>query len=618
MFPGHFKRCASALVLSCSTALAFADDTRMLEPVEVSGLRPVDLDRATASVSVLTQQDLAVRLAPNPADQLRAVPGIAVSRFGSLGGLTQIRMRGAEANHTLVLFDGIDVSDPVNGETDFGLLTALPSGRIEVLRGTGSSIHGSDAIGGVVAISSPNVAGLTGHAESGSFGTAHASLGWSGAGLGTAITGFRTDGVDTSGSGGEKDGSQALSGLLSAAFDPATDWSLSVIGLARRTRSQFDSDTNFDGLLDDVDRSTEAEQYLAGAGLSGRTGTIDHLLRASYNEISRENSADGVKTDESTGARTRVSWSPGIAGDAYTLSGLLEYRRETYERDDIRFGGLTSASEAFEALSAAAEYRVAAGPVDVSASIRHDNNRSRFKDATTWRLGAGYAIGAARARIRGSVATGIKNPTFVELFGFFPGSFLGNPDLKPEESLSWEIGWEQTFDRFSFSAAYFEADLKNEVFTAFNPDFTSTARNRAGRSERRGFEFAARWPVLDTLTLSGQATLLSSKDETGADEIRVPESTLSASLDWQVSEEGLRIGAALDFVGDQGDFDFGPFPARRVSLDAYTLASLTAEYPVTNRIALTLRGENLFDQTPSDVFGYRGPGAAAYIGLKLR
>lgn len=254
----------------------------------------------------------------------------------------------------------------------------------------------------------------------------------------------------------------------------------------------------------------------------------------------------------------------------------------------------------------------------MAASIRHDDNRNRFKDATTWRLGAGYAIGDTRARVRGSVGTGIKNPTFVELFGFFPGSFVGNPDLVPEESLSWEIGWEQTFDSFSFSVTYFESDLENEIFTAFNPDFTSTARNRAGKSERSGFEFAARWPVLENLSLSGQATLLSSKDETGADEIRVPESTVSVALDWQVREDGLRIGAALDYVGDQGDFDFGPFPARRVSLDAYTLASLTAEYPLSNRISLTLRGENLFDETPVDIFGYRGPGAGAYIGLKLR
>lgn len=607
---------ASALVLNAS--LAQADEVRILDTVDVNGLRPVALDRATSSVSVLTDEDLAIRLSPNPADQLRAVPGVAISRSGSLGGLTQIRMRGAEANHTLVLFEGIEVSDPVNGETDFGLLTALPVGRVEVLRGAGSSIHGSDAIGGVISLSAAQAGGVNAFAEAGSFGTARGSLGWAGEQLGAAITGFTTDGVDSSGTGGSKDGSEAFSGLLTGKFDLAPGWSLSLVGLARRTESQFDSDTDFDGLLNDVDRLTKAEQRLAGAALSGSHGAIDHVLRASFNEVERDNFADGSKTDNSTGQRTKLGWSPGYNAETYSLTGLVEFRRETYDRRDVQYAGETDASEAFEALSFAGEYRADAGPFDVAASVRHDNNRSRFKDATTWRLGAGYAIGDTNARVRGSIGTGVKNPTFVEMFGFFPGSFIGNPDLKPEESLSWEIGWEQTFERFSFTATYFEANLKNEIYTAFNPDFSSTALNREGKSERSGFEFSARWPVLDNLTLSGQATIFSSKDDTGADEIRVPDSTVSVAADWLVNPNGFRIGAALDYVGKQGDFDFGPFPSRLVSLDAYTLASLTAEYPVTERIAVTLRGENIFDESPTDVFGYNAPGAGIFVGLKLK
>lgn len=607
---------ATALVFTAS--LATAEEARILETVEVSGLRPIDLDRATSSVSVLTDEDLAVRFSPNPADQLRAVPGVAISRSGNLGGLTQVRMRGAEANHTLVLFDGIEVSDPVNGETDFGLLTALPAGRIEVLRGAASSIHGSDAIGGVIALSSAQAAGLTGHAEAGSFGTARGTLGWSGPHFGAVVTGFTTDGVDASGSGGGKDGSDAFSGLLTGNVDLASGWSLSLVGLARRTESQFDADTDFDGLLNDVDRSIEAQQRLIGGALSGSLGVFDHVLRASYNEVERDNFANGAKTDDATGKRTKISWSPGYAAGIHSLTGLAEFRRETYDRRDVQYGGLTDASEAFEALSLGGEYRLASGPFDLSASVRHDDNKSRFKDATTWRLGAGYGIGDTGARIRASVGTGVKNPTFTELFGFFPGSFIGNPDLKPEESLSWEIGWEQTVGSFSYSATYFEANLKNEIYTAFNPDFTSTALNRDGKSKRSGVELDGRWQILDSLNLSGQVTFFSSKDETGAEEIRVPEATASLAADWQVSPNGLRLGAALDYVGDQGDFDFGPFPARLVSLDAYTLFSLTAEYPLTERLAVTLRGENIFDEKPTDVYGYNAPGAGVFIGLKLR
>lgn len=607
---------ASALVLNAS--LAQAEDALTLDPVEVSGLRPVELDRVTSSVSVLTADDLAIRLSPNPADQLRAVPGVAISRSGGVGALTQVRMRGAEANHTLVLFEGIEISDPVNGDTDFGLLTALPTGRIEVLRGASSSIHGSDAIGGVVSISAARDAGVSGYAEAGSFGTARGALGFSGEQFGGAVTGFTTDGVDVSGSGGGKDGSEALSGFVNGKFDLGADWSLSLVGLARSTESEFDSDTDFDGLLNDEDRRTEADQWLVGGALSGATGPVGHVIRASFNEVDRHNFSDGDKTDDAKGQRTKLAWLPSLSSGAQSLTGILDYEREEYDRTDVQYAGATDASETFESIGLGAEYRYSAGAFDGSASVRFDDNDGRFEDATTWRLGAGYAFDQIGGRVRASIGTGVKNPTFTELFGFFPGSFVGNPDLKPEESTSWEIGWEQTVGAFSYSATYFEADLENEIYTAFNPDFTSTAANRANDSERSGVELAARWQALENLAFSGQATVFDSQDNNGVDEIRVPETTASLAADWLVNPNGFRLGAALDYVGEQGDTDFGPFPARAVSLDAYTLASITAEYPLTERIAITLRGENVFDETAIDVYGYNGPGAGVFVGLKLR
>lgn len=607
---------ASALVFNSSLAFA-EDDTRVLGAVEVTGLRPIELDRATASVSVLTDEDLAIRLSPNVADQLRAVPGVAISRNGSLGGLTQVRLRGAEANHTLVLFDGIEISDPITGESDFGLLTALPAGRIEVLRGAASSIHGSDAIGGVVSIQSAGATGLSGLLEGGSFATGRGQLGWRGEQVGAAISGLTTEGVDTSGTSGEKDGTEALSGLLTGNFDLTTDWSLSLVGMARKTESDFDSDSDFDGLLNDTDNRTEADQWLVGAALAGTIGPIDNVLRASVNEMLRDNFSGGALSDDSKGKRTKLAWSPSYTADAHTITGLIDFEEETYDRSDVSFGGATDVSESFESLGFASEYRYSAGAFDIAASARHDDNKGRFDDATTWRVGAGYALEGIGGRVRASIGTGVKNPTLTELFGFFTGSFIGNPDLKPEESQSWEIGWEQALDDFNYSATYFDASLKNEIYTAFI-GFSSTALNRTGESERSGVELAARWDVLANLSLAGQATFFDSQDDAGADEVRVPDATASVSADWLVNSNGLRLGAALDYVGEQGDFDFGPFPARAVTQDAYTLASLTAEYPLTERIAVTLRGENLFDETVSDVYGYRGTGAGVFVGLKVK
>jgi len=613
---------AGAAMLAVSAAASAQEANLNLETISVVGLRPEPADDITASVSVLTADDLSIRLSPNVADQLRAVPGVGISRSGGVGALSQVRLRGAEANHTLVLLDGIEVSDPVNGETDFGLLTGIGATRIEVLRGEASAIYGSDAIGGVVSLSTEAAEGVQAFSEVGTQDTARASATFAGqaGGLrfGAGLSGFTTGGVDVAGLDGEDDGSDAFSGVARAALDLNTDWTLSGLAIARRSTADLDSDTDYDGLLDNTDQETEADQYLIGASLAGVTGRVDHVFRASFNEVARENTTDGAKTDESTGERLKVSWGPSLTFGNQELIGLLDYEEEDYDRTDVVYGGFTNASETFESIGIAAEYRVAFDALDFNASGRFDDNDGRFDDATTWRVGAGYGFDTVNGRARASAGTGVKNPTFTELFGFFPGSFIGNPDLKPEQSTSWEIGWDQQVGRTVLSATYFHADLEDEIYTAFDVNNNSTALNRAGKSKRSGVELSGRWDATSALSFAGQATLMQSESDDGSDEIRVPDSTASLSVDWQPDADGMRVGAALDYVGEQDDFDFGSYPSRRVALDAYTLFSASLEFPLTERMALTLRGENLFNATATDVYGYEAPGAAAFIGLKLR
>lgn len=620
---------ASALVLA---NIACADETDpcsvdkdcggegslRLSQVDVAGFTPVLAEDLTGSVSVLTADDISVRLSPNVADQLRAVPGIGVSGSGGDGALTQVRIRGAEANHTLVLFDGVEVSDPVNGETDFGLLTSLPVSRIEVLRGEASSIYGSDAIGGVVSLEpgGQDVANM--FAEYGSQETFRTSAAISGGGISAALNTYETAGVDSTGRGGEDDGASVLSGLVRGGVVLPQGWRLSGVALARTSRVETDVDSDFDGLLDNADRETEADQRLIGTSLSGAALGLDHVFRASYNRVDRENFADGSESDASTGERMKLGWSPTKVWGVHQLSGLMDFEQETYRRTDVQYGGLTNIAESFDTFGFAGEYRFAVDDLALIASARHDLNDNRFDDATTWRVGGSYHFTSLNGKARTSIGTGVKNPTFTELFGFFPGSFIGNPDLAPEKSTSWEIGWDQTLGDLTLSATWFQAELEDEIYTAFTPSFESTAENRVGDSERSGVEFGARWQVTDGLTVTGQWTQTSSENDSGEEEIRVPESTAALAVSYAPPEEAYRLGLALDYVGDQDDFDFGAFPSRRVTLDAYTLLSASAELPITRHVSFTLRGENLLDEDATDVYGYNTPGAGVFIGLRLR
>jgi len=138
----------SAALMPLITLTAHAQNTinDLNDEIVVTGLRAVPTADITSSVSVLNLDELNVRNSPFIVDQLRAVPGVAVSRGGSLSGLTQIRIRGAEANHTLVLLNGVEVSDPNTGDTDFGLWSGVNAQRIEIARGEQSALYGSDVV----------------------------------------------------------------------------------------------------------------------------------------------------------------------------------------------------------------------------------------------------------------------------------------------------------------------------------------------------------------------------------------------------------------------------------------------------------------------------------------
>ena len=615
---------SSVLALSpaASAQAASDDDTKTLEPISVVGLRPVAEADLTVSVTVLDRTDLTVRDAPFLADQLRAIPGLGVSRNGAVGGLTQVRIRGAEANQTLVLVDGIEVSDPVNGETDFGLWSGLDAGRIEVLRGEQSALYGSEAIGGVINIVTNKETSLAALAEVGSRGSwrldGRAGVAFDDGYLVASTANSITGGTDTSGLGGETDGSQHFSGSLRGGYE-LSGWQLSGLVRYSDASADFDEDTDFDGLLNNTAAEVDSQQFTIGSSLSGNAFGLNHALRASYHLTERE-TQNSTFDNVTEGDRFDISYSPSYAlesgGATHTFSGLIEYEATDFERRDApAFFGDPNQSQGFNTLGLAAEYRLAFGPVDFNGSIRFDENDGLFDDAVTWRVGGAYSFDALNGRLRGSVGEGVTNPTFTELFGFFPGTFVGNPDLLPEESLSWEIGWDQTLGPVTASLTYFSAELEDEIFTAFDASFNATSQNRVGNSERQGIEFGTQWQVTDQLRLSGQATWLDSDDENGVPEIRVPDWTGALSASWQ-SDAGWRAGVALDLVGEQNDTDFGTFTT--VTLPTYALLSASLDIPVTERFDITLRGENLADSAAQDVFGFNRTGAAGFIGIRLR
>lgn len=590
----------------------FESDEIIASATRIGVLEQKDL---TVPSSILTEADIAARGQQYVADLLRALPGIAVSQSGSVGGLTQIRVRGSEANHVLVLIDGIEVANPNSGEFDFSGLRAQDIVKIEVLRGEQSALYGSDAIGGVISIVTR--AGETtpqwrANFEGGSRGTGQGQISAvipvGDAALSVNGNLFTTEGYDVSGLGGEKDGSKSQSinvGLNAVTVGPVrfdAKYEFSVLN------TLFDGDSPFDGRLDNTDDETERTRRAARLDARFVTGAIDHKISGSFNETDTD--TVGGFSSRSIGERTNVSWVAGIDTDVHAVSVLGEVERETYSiQPNFTEAG---AKPENEMAALAADYRFTRGDIVLSASARHDIN-DLFNDATTWRVGAGYGF-AWDGRVRASVGTGVKNPSLIELFGFFPGSnFTGNPDLKPETSIGVSVGYEQSIGNFKGSVDLFYSELEDEIVTRFlPPTFAQTVANLSTTSTRQGIELEASYTVRN-FTLNGAATVLDSEQNDIA-EIRRPDVTASASVVWSATDT-LQLSAHVDHTGSQLDTDFATFSD--VTLDAFTLVGARAQYALSDTISLSLRGENLLDEDYQEIVSFASPGRAVYAGLSL-
>lgn len=578
-----------------------------------------NVDELTSPVSVLTETDIDARGQTYVSDLLRSLPGIAVSSSGPAGSLTQIRMRGSEANHVLVLIDGVDVSDANTGAFDFAGLNARDIARIEVLRGEQSALYGSDAVGGVINIITKSGAvqeNMSVALEAGSRNTFNGQLSAvvpvHGASLSVNGNVFRTDGYDISGTAsGEKDGSKSRSVNIGLNNVQLGGVKLSAKVSVSKLESEFDSgfpfpvSTNDELFVDTRTGRADARFDLAG---------FEHLLTVSGSQTVSANPNAGFRND-TTGNRTTLNWAAKKVWDAHTLTLLAETEKEGF----TTFGGAgagqnQSQSTRNEAL--AADYRYSQGAISITGSVRQDFN-DRFEDVLTWRVGGGYAFEAIGGRLRASVGTGVKNPTMSELFGFFPAFFVGNPDVKPERSLGYNIGYEQALmnDAMQISVDYFHSDLENEIFTDFGV-FPATVRNNPNDSTRQGVEIEGRWKLNDQFSAQGSMTFLDA-EENGVKEIRRPDVLASATLTWRPMK-ALSLTASVDHTGSQIDSDFSTFPSTARELEAFTLVGLNAAYNVNDVVTLTLRGDNLLDEHYQEVLGYASQGRGIYAGLRAR
>lgn len=625
--------CALAL---CVPATVYAQSVTSLDELVVTASRvATPQEQVGNSLTVITAAQLEQQQIRLVSDALRLVPGLAVNRSGGTGTLTRVRIRGAEDNHTLVLIDGIEANDPAFGSTfDFAHLLSSEIERIEVLRGPQSALWGSDAIGGVVNIitkSGNGPAKVRASLEGGSFGTLQGSASISGGDrqFNYALGASRlvTDGVSVAPHGSEEDGYHNSSFNLKLGAQPLEGLNLDLVTRYTRARAETDpQDYNFPpsatfGQVIDGDDINHSEQLYSRLQGTLQLGQWTQRVGLAVTDTQNEFFSDGAKTNSTDGRKRKLdyqsSYQFGERDHQHTVVFAAEHEREEFHQRGQTADAPSNQDQSMTNTGLIGEYRIGLWEqLFLSAAVRRDHN-DFFDDATTYRLSAAYLLDSG-TRLHSSYGTGVTNPTFTELFGYYPDTFVGNPNLKPEKARGWDIGVEQPFwdGQVVLDLTYFRSTLSDEIVSTFDMGtYMSSVDNGAGRSHRQGLELSAKAALRDNLDLNASYTYTDSTDASDQDELRRPRHVASMDLAYRWDDR-TRVNLNVAYNGQQYDNDYATTPETRVTLADYTLVTLGANYRLNPQLELYGRVENLLDQDYQDVYGYATPGIGAYMGIK--
>ncbi len=634
---------AGALISAPGFAQA---QTVLPELVVVSpSLVPIEASKTGSSVTAMSGEEIRSSGFSQLSDVMRTFPGMHVNQSGSRGSLTQFRVRGAEANHLLVMIDGVAANANSDGAYDFADIPLDDIDRVELLRGPQSGLYGANAHSGVLTIVTKSGRGqkpeFSARAEGGTQRSAEGSAsarGSAGPIYGSLTTSYgTTDGFNIARNGSETDGAQRLAVTGKAGVDFSPNFNVEGFVRHARRKAAFDPQDPFflnTGLVEDAPGYTTHFAETLGR-VEGTLKLFDERWTQSVKWTTARQGLSAfenfAQASASQGSTETLSYKSALlldsmfaGGERHRLTALVEDRREKFSFDSIFLFGpdLDAARNGYKRTSTGVggEYvlDLLAPGTTISAAARQDFN-DPFKDELTWRFSLSQKVAPLGGRLHTSIGRAVTNPGFIEQFGFFTSSFVPNANLVPESSIGWDAGWEQTFwnGRVVVDVTYFNSRLQNEIVLVSLPTFQQTVRNMTGTSTREGVETAVKFRPFDWLSVSGTYTYTNARDDLGVEEIRRPKHAASATVAASFAEGRGKATLNVVYNGKMTDTIF-TFPSSTTTLAAYTLVGGMVSYDTTPWSTIYVRAENVFDRRYEDVYSFRSPGAGVYAGVKVR
>ncbi len=563
-------------------------------------------DSVGSSVTVITAEEIAARGKTSVAELLRTVAGLEVVRGGGGGQVTSVFLRGGSSSHTLVLVDGVRMNNAATGAFDFADLTSDQIERIEVLRGPQSTLYGSEAMTGVVSITTRRGLGVgasvEGLAEAGSHGHQRLRLGVDGTAgrfdYHLTASDLRTDGVSAAAAPATEDDPYENTSLAGrAGFDFAGDGRLDLV-----LRS-FTGDVSIDGFdflagpVDDLNRLQERDALLGGLTFKKSLGRLQQTVFVGFHD----DEIRGSDPEDAFGNFTFRSRDQELTLQSdvtVTQDDVLSFG---YTFEERRVDG-TSFDESIEIESIYLQNVFSKDRFSFTVGGRYDDH-SHFGGEATFRLAASWKA-TASTRLHTSYGTAFKAPTLNDLF--FP--FFSNPDLEPETNRGLDLGLEQRFgDNVTLDVTYFESDFEDLI--AF--DFVTFLPQNLAAAESRGVEATLTYRAGPHFEMRTAYTWNETEDlATGQRLARRPEHRGVVDFFLKPTEK-LRATATLIVVRERIDSDTTP-------MDDYERVDLNVRYRLSPSWEPYLRVENLFDEDYEELNGFTTPGAVAFVGLGWR
>lgn len=584
------------------------------------------------STTVITSQDIEAQGARDVLQVLETIPGFNVVRVGSFGGTTSIIVRGGETDFNLVLIDGIQVNQ-AGGSFDFANLTTTNIERIEVVKGPSSVLYGADAVTSVINIITRRGEGKTSgnlRFEGGSFASYLVRGGVQGSRdrLHYAVGAHHS----------ESDGFYALNNQydkteISASTTFELNHSSSISANLRHSDSEYDFPTDGSGAVIDPNDFRRTDETLFSTSYENLVSNLysTKIQYGYFRTLSKTFTIEDQVVDffdsvfEIEQKRNYVDWQNNLQvnGNNLVTAGL------SYKREQVQIANLARRSAGIYVQ----EQFSWVDRLFMTAGIRYDNN-DRFKSFATASASAAYLIND-ELKIRTSVGNGFRAPDFTEIIGFPDFNIVGNGALKPEKNIATDFGVDYFSEngRGGFSTTAFFNRFSDLIeFTFLVPPDSPNYLN-IERAKAQGLELSCFIRATEDIRLSAQYTLTDTEVTDagttpggsfvqGEQLLRRPRHL--AGFYGEFVRKRYKMRTDFKYKGRRDDVQFfSDFSNSRVILPSYWKVDFGVTVPLLHYsdspgdVAIVLRGENIFNQSYTEIAGFASPGRSLFVGLEI-